>query len=105
MITTGGDKLLPAYGAMPAIPSKTEAFFAKKSADYPFVTKESWDVFVQGLAYPDAPSAEQYQPNWNEAFARQQTFMDLMNNTAPDKFDFDKEFQKLVDDLTVIYNK
>lgn len=105
LITTGGDKLLPTYGAMPAIASKTEAFFAKKAADYPFVTKESWDVFVQGLAYPDTPSAEQFQPNWTEAFAREQTFMDLMNNTAPDKFDFDAEYQKMVDDLNVIYNK
>jgi len=105
LITTGGDKLLPAYGAMPAIASKTDAFFAKKSADYPFVTKESWNVFVQGLAYPDTPSSEQFQPNWNEATARQQTFMDLMNNTAPDKFDFDAEFQKMVDDVNVIYNK
>jgi len=105
LITTGGDKLLPTYGAMPAIASKTDAFFAKKSADYPFVTKESWNVFIQGLAYPDTPSSEQFQPNWNEATARQQTFMDLMNNTAPDKFDFDAEFQKMVDDVNVIYNK
>jgi multiple sugar transport system substrate-binding protein len=105
LITTGGDKLLPIYGAMPAIASKTEAFFEQKSKDYPFVTQESWDVFNQGLAYPDTPSAEQYQPNWTEAFARQQTFMDLMNNTPPDQFDFDAEFQKLVDDLNVIYNK
>jgi multiple sugar transport system substrate-binding protein len=105
LITTGGDKLLPIYGAMPAIATKTEAFFEQKSKDYPFVTEESWDVFNQGLAYPDTPSAEQYQPNWTEAFARQQTFMDLMNNTPPDQFDFDAEFQKLIDDLNVIYNK
>lgn len=105
LITTGGDKLLPAYGAMPAIASKTQAFFDKKAADYPFVTKESWDVFVQGLAYPDTPSSEQFQPRWNEATARQQTFMDLMNNTAPDNFDFDAEFQKMVDDVNIIYNK
>ncbi len=103
LITTGGDKLLPSYGAMPAIASKTQAFFDKKSADYPFVTKESWNVFVQGLAYPDTPSAEQYQPNWKEAFDREQTFMDLMNNT--ENLNFDAEFQKLVDDLNVIYNK
>lgn len=83
LITTGGDKLLPIYGAMPAIADKTEAFFEVKSNDYPFVTEASWDVFVQGLAYPDTPSAEQYLPNWNEAFARLQTFGDLLNNTAP----------------------
>lgn len=103
LITTGGDKLLPIYGAMPAIAEKTDDFFETKSADYPFVTPESWDVFVQGLAYPDTPSAEQYLPNWNEAFARIQTFGDLLQNT--EDLDFDAEFQKLQDDLTVIYNK
>ena len=103
LITTGGDKLLPAYGAMPAIASKTDAFFEKKSADYPFVTKESWNVFVQGLAYPDTPSAEQYQPNSIKANARFTTFGDLMNNT--EGLDFDAEFQKLVDDLNVLYNE
>jgi multiple sugar transport system substrate-binding protein len=103
LITTGGDKLLPAYGAMPAIPAKTQAFFDKKSTDYPFVTKESWDVFNQGLAFPDTPSSEQYQPNSIEAVARFATFFDLMNNTQD--LDFDTEYQKLVDDLNVIYNK
>jgi multiple sugar transport system substrate-binding protein len=103
LITTGGDKLLPAYGAMPAIASKTDAFFEKKSTDYPFVTDESWNVFIQGLAYPDAPSSEQYQPNSIKATARFATFADLMNNTAD--LDFDTEFQKLVDDLNVIYNE
>ncbi len=103
LITTGGDKLLPAYGAMPAIPSKTQAFFDKKSVDYPFVTKDSWNVFNQGLAYPDTPSSEQYQPNSIEATARFATFFDLMNNT--EGLDFDAEYTKLVDDLNTIYNK
>jgi len=103
LITTGGDKLLPAYGAMPAIASKTDAFFEKKSADYPFVTQESWNVFIQGLAYPDTPSSEQYQPNSIKANARFATFFDLMNNT--EGLDFDAEYQKLVDDLNVLYNE
>ena len=103
LITTGGDKLLPAYGAMPAIPSKTQAFFDKKAADYPFVTQESWDVFNQGLAYPDTPSSEQYQPNSIEATARFATFFDLMNNT--EGLDFEAEYAKLVEDLNTIYNK
>jgi multiple sugar transport system substrate-binding protein len=103
LITTGGDTLLPIYGAMPAIAEKTDAFFEAKSADYPDVTAESWDVFVQGLAYPDTPSAEQYLPNWQESFARIQTFGDLLNNT--DDVDFDAEFDKLQEDLTAIYNK
>ena len=103
LITTGADKLLPIYGAMPAVPEKTQAFFDVKSQDYPFVTQESWDVFVQGLAYPDTPSSEQYQPNSIKATARFTTYMDLLRNT-PD-LDFEVEFQNLVDDLNSIYNE
>ncbi len=88
---------------MPAVPSKTQSFFDQKSKDYPFVTKESWDVFVQGLAYPDTPSAEQYQPNSIKANTRITTFQNLLNNTKD--LDFDAEYQKLVDDLTAIYNE
>jgi multiple sugar transport system substrate-binding protein len=105
LITTGADKLLPVYGAMPAVPEKTEAFFEVKSNDYPFVTQESWDVFVQGLAYPDTPSSEQYHPNSIEANARLATFLDLLNNTPPDQVDFDAEYQNLIDDINTIYNK
>jgi multiple sugar transport system substrate-binding protein len=103
LITTGGDKLLPVYGAMPAIADKTDAFFEVKSADYPFVTDESWNVFIQGLAYPDTPSSEQYQPNSIKANARFATFFDLMNNT--EGLDFDAEYQKLVDDINALYNE
>jgi hypothetical protein len=90
---------------MPAIAEKMDFFFEQKSNDYPFVSDESWDVFVTNLAYPDIPSAEQFQPNWNEAWARQQTFVDLMQNTPPDQFDFESEWQKMLDDLNVIYNR
>lgn len=105
LITDGGDKLLPVYGALPAIPEKQEPFFEAKSAQYPFVTPETWEVFKAGLSFPDAPSAEQWQPNWNEAWARQQTLWDLIQNTPPDQLDFDAEWQKMIDDLNVIYNK
>jgi len=103
LITTGGDKLLPVYGAMPAIASKTDVFFQSKREVYPFVTDKSWNVFVQGLAYPDTPSAEQYQPNWKEAFDRQQAFMNLMNNTK--NINLNSTFVQLVNDLNSIYNK
>ncbi|PID84973.1 MAG: sugar ABC transporter substrate-binding protein [Chloroflexi bacterium] len=103
LITTGGDKLLPIYGAMPAIAEKTDAFFEVKSDEYPFVTDESWNVFVQGLAYPDTPSSEQYVPNWIEGSARFATFGDLLRNT--EDVDLDAEIAKLQEDLTIIYNK
>jgi multiple sugar transport system substrate-binding protein len=104
LLTTGADKLLPTYGAMPTVAEKVDAFFEVKSADYPFVSAESWDIFKAGLAFPDSPSAEQYQPNWNEAWARQQTFFDLIQNTSPEEIDFDEEWDKMVSDLEEIYN-
>jgi multiple sugar transport system substrate-binding protein len=105
LITDGADKLMPVYGALPAIADKREAFFEAKSNDYPFVTPESWAVFEAGLSFPDAPSAEQYQPNYNEAWSRQQTFFDLILNTPPDELDFDAEWDQMVADLEVIYNR
>jgi multiple sugar transport system substrate-binding protein len=106
LITTGGDKFLPAMGAMPAISSKIDAFFAAKSAQYPNVTQASWDVFKAGVAYPDRPSAEGWMPGNNtEDSARIGTFINLLQTTSPDKLDFNAEFLKLEDDLTVIFNK
>jgi multiple sugar transport system substrate-binding protein len=103
LITTGADTLLPVYGAMPAVAAKTETFFAVKAEDYPFVTDESWDVFVQGLAYPDTPSSEQYHPNSIEANARFATFFDLLRNT--EGLDFDAEYDQLIADINAIYNE
>jgi multiple sugar transport system substrate-binding protein len=103
LITIGADKLLPVYGAMPAIASKTDTYLETKANEYPFVTPQSWNVFVQGLAYPDTPSSEQYQPNAVDANARFATFLDLLNNNPG--LNFDTEFQRLVDDLNAIYNQ
>ena len=105
LMITGAEKLLPVYRAIPAIPAQRDAFFAKKSADYPFVTQESWDVFLQGLAYPDIPSADQDQPNWKEAHERGEQFFVLLQSTPPGDLDFDAEWQKMIDDLNTIYSR
>lgn len=105
LMTTGAEKLLPAYGAIPALPAQRDAFFAKKYADYPFVTQGSWDVVLQGLAYPDIPSADQHQPNWLEAHQRDQQFLVLLKSTPPTGLDLDMEWQKLIDDLNEIYSR
>jgi len=69
------------------------------------VTQESWDVLLQGLAYPDIPYADQYQPNWKEAYQREQQFFVLLQSTPPSDLDFDTEWQKMIDDLNVIYSQ
>ena len=101
LIGDGSLKLLATYGGMPSRAEDTDAFFATKSEQYPFV--QNWDVMVQGLAYPDNPSAEGYMPQWNEAFARVQTFGNLLQNDGT--IDFDAELATLQADLQAIFDK
>ena len=61
-------RLLETYGGMPSRIDDLPAYFETLSEQYPFV--ENWDVFTQGLAYPDIPSAEGYAPNYNEYWNR-----------------------------------
>ncbi len=102
LIGNGADSLLPAYGGMPAIASKVQAFFDQKALDYPFVTAASWNVFKQGLAYPDAPSAEGYMPNYNQGNGRLGNFSGLLSNTPG--LSLDHEVGCLQADLTAIFN-
>ena len=104
-LVIGSDEVAAAYSGLPADPAYQQPYVDGLLERYPFTTAETWETFKAGLAYPDTPSAEQWQPNWNEAWARQQTFFDLIQNTPPDQLDFDAEWQKLVDDLNAIYAK
>jgi len=104
-LIVGTEEVPAAYSGLPANPEYQQPYVDGLLKRYPFTTAETWDVFKAGLAYPDNPSAEQWQPNWNEAWARQQTFFDLLQNTPADQLDFDAEWQKLVDDLNAIYAK
>ncbi|MBN2148852.1 MAG: extracellular solute-binding protein [Anaerolineales bacterium] len=90
-----------AYGAFPALPEFQQRFIDAKTAQYPFVT--SWDTMLAGLAYADVPSAEGFMPNWNEAWARMDTFYSLENTT--DGLDLATEIATLEADLTAIFNK
>jgi multiple sugar transport system substrate-binding protein len=101
----GSDDVPAAYSGLPANPEYQQSYVDGLLERYPFTTAETWEIFKAGLSYPDNPSAEQWQPNWSEAFAREQTFFDLLQNTPPDQLDYDAEWQKMVDDLNTIYNK
>jgi multiple sugar transport system substrate-binding protein len=104
-LIVGSDEVAAAYSGLPANPEYQQPYIDALLERYPFTTAQTWDIFKAGLSYPDNPSAEQWQPNWSEAFARQQTFFDLLQNTPPDQLDYDAEWQKMVDDLNTIYNK
>jgi len=98
-----GDEATPggAYGAFPALTEFQGSFIDSKSAQYPHV--ENWDVFIQGLDYPDNPSAEAWMPNINESWNRFETFANLYRNDGT--IDFDAELDLLISDLVVIFNK
>ena len=67
---------------------------------YPWVN--NWDVVLDGLNYPDIPSAEGYVPNYDEAWARGKTFADLLRSTGG--LNLEEEIGKYLTDLTVIFN-
>ncbi|MBN2385399.1 MAG: extracellular solute-binding protein [Anaerolineales bacterium] len=100
-LVVGHGDLAAAYGGFPSLPDYQQPYLDSTGANYPFVT--TWDTILAGLAYPDVPSAEGYMPNWNEGWARIQTFGDLMNNT--EGLNLATEIATLEADLTVIFNK
>jgi multiple sugar transport system substrate-binding protein len=93
--------LTKTYGAMPAHNSLLETWFKTKKEQFPNV--KNWDIFTTDLKYVDVPSGEGYMPHWTEAWTRTVTFQTLMQNNA--KMDFNAEYDKLVNDLTIIFNK
>jgi multiple sugar transport system substrate-binding protein len=101
LLGPASQELTKTYGAMPAHKSMLDAWFKDKQAQYPFV--KNWEIFQIDLAYPDVPSGEGYMPNWTEAWNRTTTFQTLMQNNAT--MDFDAEYNKMVEDLTTIFNK
>ncbi|TAK02696.1 MAG: extracellular solute-binding protein [Chloroflexota bacterium] len=59
-------ELVTTWGAMPAIESQRDAFFA--ALDERFAPLDiDWNVSTLMLAYPDNPSHEAYMPNFQEA--------------------------------------
>ena len=100
-LVVGTPKVPPAYGAVPSQIALRAPWLATEKANFPFVT--NWDVLVAGLNYADVPSAEGYMPNINEAWARVQTFGDLLVNTKG--VDVAAQEATLESDLSTIFNK
>jgi len=100
-LVVGSPDKPPAYGAIPSDSSLRGPWLEAAKAAHPSVT--NWDTLVEGLNYPDAPSAEGYMPNMNEAWNRTVVFGNLLK-TTPD-VDLAKESETLRSDLEVIFNK
>ena len=94
-------ELITTWGAMPAIKSQREAFFATQ--DEKFAPLEiDWDVSTSMLEYPDNPSHEAFMPNFAEADSANK---DLGSKlwTTPD-LDVGAEIDKQVEKLQGLFD-
>jgi multiple sugar transport system substrate-binding protein len=108
LVTDGVQKLIigsadnpPAYGAVPSRTQDSQAWLDAKKGQFPWV--KNWQTVLDGLNYPDVPSAEGFMPNYNKAFDRGNTFYNLMINTGG--LDIDKEIDTYVSDLNTIFSQ
>jgi multiple sugar transport system substrate-binding protein len=108
LIDTGTQKLVigspqakPAYSGIPGIAANRGAWLAAQQAQFPFV--QNWQTLLDGMNYPDVPSAEASMPNINEAWARIESFGTLLSNTRG--VDLTAQEASLQTDLTNIFNK
>jgi multiple sugar transport system substrate-binding protein len=103
------EELLQTYGAMPARPSETEAFFeAFQSATgddgkplYP--QKIDWNVVKEGVNYADVPNFETYMPNYNKALKLLNTFSTKWQATSG--LDIDTEVGDLKSQLQAVFDE
>ena len=100
-LVVGTPEKPPAYGAIPSDSSLRGPWLEAAKAAHPSVT--NWDTLLAGLNYADAPSAEAFMPNMNEAWARTVVFANLLKTSA--EVDLDKESETFRSDLEVIFNK
>ncbi len=99
LITDGAPALLDTYGAMPALESLQDDFFAAQDEKYP--QGVNWEVARASLEFPDIPSHEQDMPNFLKAQDRWGAFWS--NLTSTPGLDVDAEIDGLLDDLEGIY--
>ncbi len=101
LVGDAAGELLPIYGGFPARRSLREEFLA--NLDDKFPQGVDWQVFIDGLAYPDIPNHECNLPNYSKAFDRLEAFQSLYQS-EPD-LDLDAELDTLVSDLQAIYEE
>jgi multiple sugar transport system substrate-binding protein len=95
-------ELLTLYGAMPADPSKQQAFFDATNANFPGQTLD-WSVAQAMLEFPDIPNHQSWVPNYAKAKPAWQAFQN--NYRAKDGVDIDAELDKLKETLQGIYDE
>ena len=91
----------PAYIALPARSLEQNPFLDAKRAQFP--NAKNLTLMVDGLQFPDVPSAEVWMPNYAEAWQRGLDFTNRLRSTGG--LDLDSEIGSYVYDLNTIFNK
>lgn len=99
LITDAALDLLNAYGAAPADPSLTEAFYA--GLDEVFPQGVNWAISDASAAFADVPSHEQFVPGWLAYKLRLDEFES--GQKSDPALDFDAAVAELEADLTAIF--
>jgi multiple sugar transport system substrate-binding protein len=95
-------ELTETWGALPAIESQRDAFFAAR--DEQFAPLEiDWNVSVQMLEYPDNPSHEAFMPNFDEADSANKDLGSRLWNT--EGLDLDAELAAHVELLQGLFDE
>jgi multiple sugar transport system substrate-binding protein len=98
----GNDTLIARYGALPAVKSKQDAFFA--ALDERFApNKIDWQVALDMLAYPDVPSHEADMPNFLKSDAAIKAFQATLIGSGT--LDVAAEADKLKTQLQGLYDQ
>ena len=100
-LVVGTPQVSPAYHGISGLVADRGAWLAAQQAQFPFV--HNWQTLLDGLNYPDDPSAEAYMPNMQVSWARIQTFGDLLVKTKG--VNLATEEGNLESDLKVLFNK
>ena len=98
---TKSPELITTWGAMPAIESQRDAFFATQTEKFAPLEID-WNVSTEMLGYPDNPSHEAFMPNFAEADSANK---DLGSKlwTTPD-LDFDATIQEHIETLQGLFD-
>jgi multiple sugar transport system substrate-binding protein len=99
LLTDAADTLTTLYGAMPAIESQQDAFFAALDEEFPH--GPNWQVAKDSVAHADNPSFESFMPKYNETLDVLETYGTKWQATAG--LDLDAEIAALEAELTALW--
>ncbi len=100
-LVVGTPQAKPAYNGIPGIAADRGTWLAAQKTQFPFI--QNWQTLLDGLNYPDVPSAEARMPNISDAWARIENFGTFLTTTRT--VDLGAQENSLQTDLTNIFNK